>query len=36
MGQGDGVSNEKYNIDYYSSSESDSDFDPEHKYETLI
>ena len=28
--------NKKYNIDYYSSSESDSDFEPEHKYETLI
>ena len=28
--------NEKYNLDYYSSSESDSDFEPEHKYETLI
>ena len=34
--------NEKYNLDYYSSSESDSDSDPEpdyryqHKYETLI
>ena len=24
--------NEKYNLDYYSSSESDSDFEPEHKY----
>ena len=34
--------NEKYNLDYYSSSESDSDSDQEldyryeHKYETLI
>ena len=28
--------NEKYNLDYYSSSESDSDIEPEHKYETLI
>ena len=28
--------NEKYNLDYYSSLESDSDFEPEHKYETLI
>ena len=28
--------NEKYNLDYYSSSESDSDFEPEHKYETHI
>ena len=34
--------NKKYNLDYYSSSESDSDFYPEpdyrykHKYETLI
>ena len=28
--------NEKYNLDYYSSSESNSDFEPEHKYETLI
>ena len=28
--------NEKYNLDYYSSSESDSDFEPEHKYDTLI
>ena len=28
--------NEKYNLDYYSSSESDSDFEPEHKYEMLI
>ena len=28
--------NEKYNLDYYSSSESDSNFEPEHKYETLI
>ena len=28
--------NEKYNLDYYSSSESDSDFEPEHKYKTLI
>ena len=27
---------EKYNLDCYSSSESDSDFKPEHKYETLI
>ena len=26
----------KYNLDYHSSSESDSDFEPEHKYETLI
>ena len=28
--------NEKYHLDYYSSSKSDSDFEPEHKYETLI
>ena len=28
--------NEKYNLDYYSTLESDSDFEPEHKYETLI
>ena len=28
--------NEKYNLDYYSSSESNSIFEPEHKYETLI
>ena len=28
--------NEKYNLDYYSSSESNLDFEPEHKYETLI
>ena len=28
--------NEKTNLDYYSSSESDSAFEPEHKYETLI
>ena len=28
--------NEKYNLDYYSSSESNSDFKPEHKHETLI
>ena len=28
--------NKKYNIDYYSSSEPDSDFEPEHKYETLV
>ena len=28
--------NEKYNLDYYSTSESDSDFELEHKYETLI
>ena len=28
--------NEKYNLDYYSSSESNSDFEPEHEYETLI
>ena len=27
---------EKYGLDYYSSSESKSDFQPEHKYETLI
>ena len=26
----------KYNLDYYSSSKSDSDFEPEHKYEALI
>ena len=28
--------NNKYNLDYYSSSESDSEFELEHKYETLI
>ena len=28
--------NEKYGLDYYSSLESDSNFEPEHKYETLI
>ena len=28
--------NEKYNLDYYSSSKSDSDFEPDHKYDTLI
>ena len=28
--------NDKYNLDYYSSSESKSEFEPEHKYETLI
>ena len=28
--------NEKYGLDYYSNFESDSDFKPEHKYETLI
>ena len=28
--------NEKYGLDYYSSSESNSDFEPEHKYKTLI
>ena len=28
--------NAKYNLDYYSSSESDSDLELEHKYETLI
>ena len=28
--------NEKYNLDYYFSSESNSDFELEHKYETLI
>ena len=28
--------NEKYNLDYFSSSESDFDFEPEHKYEMLI
>ena len=28
--------NEKYNLHYYSSSESDSNFELEHKYETLI
>ena len=28
--------NEKYNLNYYFSSKSDSDFEPEHKYETLI
>ena len=27
--------NEKYNLDYYSSSESYSDFEQEHKYKTL-
>ena len=28
--------NEKYNLDYYSGSKSDSDCESEHKYETLI
>ena len=28
--------NEKYNLDYYSNSESNCDFELEHKYETLI
>ena len=28
--------NEKYGLDYYSSSESNCDFEPEHKYETFI
>ena len=28
--------NEKYTLDYYSSSKSESDFEPEHKYKTLI
>ena len=28
--------NDKYNLDYYSSSESDSESESEHKYETLI
>ena len=28
--------NSKYNLDCYSSSKSDSDFEPEHKYETLV
>ena len=28
--------NEIYNLDYYFSSKSDSDFEPEHKYKTLI
>ena len=28
--------NEKYHLDCYSSLESKSDFEPEHKYETLI
>ena len=28
--------NDKYNLDYYSSSESKSEFESEHKYETLI
>ena len=28
--------NEKYGLDCYSSSESDSDFEPEHKHETII
>ena len=28
--------NGKYDLDYYSGSKTDSDFDPEHKYETLI
>ena len=28
--------NEKYGLDYYSSLESDSDFELEHKYETLL
>ena len=28
--------NEKYNLNYYLSLESDSDFELEHKYETLI
>ena len=34
--QFDGINEKyKYNLDYYSSSKSDSDFEPEHKYETL-
>ena len=28
--------NDKYNLDYYSSSESNSEPESEHKYETLI
>ena len=28
--------NKKCNLDYYSSSKSDSDFEPEHKYKTLM
>ena len=28
--------NDKYNLDYYSSSESESESESEHKYETLI
>ena len=28
--------NKKYHLDYYSCSESDSGFEPEHKYETFI
>ena len=28
--------NGKYNLDYYSSSNSDSESEPEHKYEMLI
>ena len=31
-----GCLNEKYGLDYYSSLESDSDFESEHKYEKLI
>ena len=31
-----GCLNAKYNLDYYSSLESNSDFEPEHKYETFI
>ena len=28
--------NDKYNLDYYSSSDADSESESEHKYETLI
>ena len=28
--------NDKYGLDYYSSSETKSDWDEEHKYETLV
>ena len=36
MGWKDGMPEWKYDLDYYSSSESNSAFKPEHKYETLI
>ena len=31
-----GTLNDKYNLDYYSSSKSESEVESEHKYETLI